>query len=912
MGSFFKPRQGEGRKTFPFILLALLWSIGSYGTFTLSEGMFLENIGTELLPQSYLAIACTLCVFSVLLIFSLNRFSIRYLLTGLISLWILSNFVFLLLYYTEVSQLKSYWFIYKVMGWVTPLSTYIVYWAFVDQYFDLQDGKRFFCQFNSILFLGDAIAGGVISFLFKYLEVDGLILFFIGTMILSLPFIFLISSTVRPVLEEHSENIDTTSSLSLKTLIQRVLKSKYTLYLLLFYFSMQLLVVTTEYNYMESFERAFSGRPEKELTEFLGRCGMWIALLNMFFGIWFYGRLVKKIGINNIIIIAPSVFCVLFSAWICKDALPIAVFAMIMREMMAYSFDDNNLNLLISGVPSKVKNQVRIFVESFIEPSAMFSTAFFLLLFQTKVAFLGFLLSLISFGVVILLRIYYPRAIFQNLAATTIRFEKKAADWLAQLSPKVKKQAEFLLLSNLKNQTDEKGQLLAYECLLKLGNPRILPRILDHINALSLPGKLKAIELLNDSPWAKHSLVIRQLKRWRLLFPHSSIKSGIHFHFARHCLLHPEQIADDLNSQHLGLRGAAILSLKKDIQYQLLASENLRVLLDSKNEQEICIGLKILGFENNPQNISFIFPYLNHPSPTISVRAAQSIALIADPSHKEYSKALINHLFVARDFKVRLFCLNALEKMISPDSVKELILATVHFRSSERKQVERIVLTVGKPAIPTLLEIMKGEKEHDRCRLLAGKILSQLDLLSLRKELSSIINAEIERAYFYFYHSHTVQQQVPQHDLSILVNTLMTRYHSIIDFIIQLVGNGCAIKESEVLSYTLRSKNRKIRGQAIESLEKACDPRVFALLEPLIDERHPEQKLHHYLKGGRMPFNLTQLLDALSDSPSLADQVVSIGLKRSLKTADWKKTLSQNLENKEKGLRSFSHAFLNL
>src|ERR1051325_4152442 len=126
---------GEWKKASFFIVLGLFWSIGAYGTFTLSEGLFVEHVGAEALPKAYLAIAVCMCVLSAILIFALNRLPIRIMLFSLIGLWIFSNISFFFLLPHASFEIL---FLFKVVGWIIPLSTYIVYWAFIDRYFDLQ------------------------------------------------------------------------------------------------------------------------------------------------------------------------------------------------------------------------------------------------------------------------------------------------------------------------------------------------------------------------------------------------------------------------------------------------------------------------------------------------------------------------------------------------------------------------------------------------------------------------------------------------------------------------------------------------------------------------------------------------------------------------------------------------------
>lgn len=903
---------GEWKKASFFIVLGLFWSIGGYGTFTLSEGLFLEHVGADSLPRVYLAIAASMCLLSAVLIFALNRLSIRHLLFSLIGFWITANISF---FFLLPSDSQALWFLFKVVGWIIPISTYIVYWAFVDLYFDLQDGKRFFCLFNSVTFLGDALGGGVISFLLKPLGIHGLLLLFGACMVASLPFIMVITRRVRPLLEDHAESADSASRMNLKSLISTIFRSKFTLYLLLFYFSMQVLAIVTEFNYMEAFEQAFAASEEHTLTEFIGTVGMWISLVNMLFGMLIYSRMVKKLGVNNMIMIAPSFFLAIFLVWNFKEALPIAIFGMIAREGMVYAFDDNNLNLLISGVPTRIKNQVRITVESFFEPIGMFTGALLLLFFQKQAHGLGLILSCVAITIVLFLRTHYARAIFRNLVASAIRFEKKAIDWIAQFSKKERKQVEFLLLSKLKN-TSEKEQLLAYEYLLKIEDAKILPHLLNHLGKLSLPSKLKAIELFSESSWAKEPLVLERLERWRRVLPHPSIKSAIHFYFARHGLIRPERVLNDLHSEHLGLLSAAILTLKTTPHaaqfpsFYSLASEKLRNLLESKLEKEICSGLEILGLEGNPAHIEQIFAYLKHPSLIVNHAAAAALARAAHPERKEYARLIVARLPHTRDISVRQSFLDALERFSDPETVEPLILASHHFRPNERKAVEQIVLKMGYPLSETLLKITCANQAPDRCRLLAGKILGKLDRRMLRKHLYSLVRAEIDRAYFYFYHACEIQRQVPEHDLSVLENALFTGYHSIIDFIIQILGVAGSIEESEVLSHTLRSSNRKIQAQAVESLEKTCETQIFSLLEPLIDDRRPEEKIRHYLKKGGIPYTLNQLLNAMQHSSSIADQIISISLKARLKTPDWRQALHKKLEEGEEIFQHFASELL--
>ncbi len=844
----FNLHTGEWKKAALFAPLALLWSIGGYGIFVLSEGLFLEQVGADSLPYAYFIIAVAMCLLSTLLIVALNRAPIRWLLFGLIGFWMVVN-CFFLLSYSAFSSSTLFWFIFKIGGWITPISIYIVYWAFADLYFDLQDAKRFFCLFNAVTFLGDSIGGGLITFLIDAIGMQGLLTLFTCCLGGSLPLIVIISRKVKPVLEEHSESVDSTSSITFKGLIQKIFSSRFTLYLIVFYFLMQCLAIVTEFSYMHTIENALSYKGEYALSKFIGQCGMWISLANMVLGLFFYSRLVRGMGVNRIVAVAPSFFLFIFTLWFFTDALPIAVFGIVAREGMVYSFDDNNLNLLMTGVPTKIKNQVRITVESFIEPLGMLFGALLLAYFQSQRIYLGLILGSIALCAALLLQAQYSRAIFNNLMASALRFEKKAADWLRALNRKDQKQTKAMLISKLKHG-DEKQQLLAYEYLLRFDDQSILPHLLNYVDRLSLRGKLRAIELLRRSPWAKE-IAGERLERWQRSFPHPSLREAIHFFLAEQGRLQPKKVAKDLDSPELGLRGAAILALSKSPANRELIEAKLDQLIQSSQEEEVLIGLKVLAASPELDG-AHLLPQLMH-------RLGSTLC-----------------------HKTRARILTILEHSANVDSIRPLILATTHLRASERRRVQQLIASMGKGALSALLEITLDSTISDRCRLLAGKILGQIDSATLQKELKSLIEKETKRAYFYYYHALEIPKHYPTCDLKILSQALLTSHDRLLDFLVQILGVVGSIEEGEILAHTLSSQNKKIQAQAFETFEKKCDPQLLTVLKPLLFPDHSNSKIEHYLRLGGVPKSLPQLLEIMRSSPSKGNQLIAEGIQLQL------------------------------
>ena len=611
-------------------------------------------------------------------------------------------------------------------------------------------------------------------------------------------------------------------------------------------------------------------------------------------------------------------------------------------EGVSYLIDENNSNLLLNAVPSAFKNKVRIAIDSFFEPLGMLISSLIFLLWNVNNIALGLALALGALVVALCLRAQYRNAVLVNLSRNALHFERKTGDWIKFMSKKQRRSAEFQLIAILR-QRDESAQLLAFEALLQFRQSRILPRLLNHLQSLSFRGKLRAIELLSDSAYALDGQVLDRLSHLMRETSHPALKSGIHFYFAKYGLLSPEKISADLKSHDVTLKAAAILSLKKSVELpaptqeaphavgwiewaerlqkswtaqppafiaflRLQAAAQLQQLLHSNLDEEVCTGLQVLGIEGSVENVDSIFRFLSHPSTRVKRTAAEALSKVIDPTCARHGFALVELLTRFSDSAYRISLLHAIGRMRDSSLVRQLLLSSIHFRPSERRKVEEVVCHMGLRSVPTLLAMTKDAKLHDRCRVLSGRILGRVALPQLRANLFDIISVEINRAYFYFYHSFDVERQ--WEPFPMLKDALTTGFHSAIDFIIQLLGVAGSIERSEVLAHALRSKNPKVRGNAVETLEKTCEAKIFHRLKPLIDERPIEEKLRLYLKENRPVHTFEELLDVLDASASSVNHVIALTLKARHNVPNWRTSLRKHMEKDEELFHHFAYELL--
>jgi HEAT repeat protein len=918
---------GEEKNSFLFACLGFIWAFGATCGLKFADALFLLHVGAESLPKAYVLNSCGMFTMACILLYSFNRFSSYTIFRSVLVLGITFYgiaLVYLLLGFA--TEANWFWFVLKTAGFLMFAVLMTCYWTFIDQYHHLQDGKRLFGLFSSTIFLGAASTGVLMNS--GLLDLEHLLVVIIVLFITAFYWIKRISTRVTAVGHEDA-GVREEETGSFAFLFKSIISSPFTMLLMTSNFLVYLLLVTTEYNYMFTFENYFASKPpdlmvpnegtEAQLTLFLGRNLALVSIANLLFGLFFYSRFVRRFGIGRMLLITPSLLIMAFTGWLLSPSLVFPLIGFFVVEGTLYVVDDSNFNLLLNAVPSKLKYKIRIMIESFFEPVGMLVSAALLSFFQSNSKMLGLILSGCAFLLGLGLSARYLKAIFSNLAENAIYFRRTIEDWIQKMSNKQQKAAQSRLLAILKSGNEE-AQLFACEVLLSFEDSHLLHKLLA--TKMSIPVKIKLITLLEHSVFAKDVAVLDAAQNWILQDFDPQLKSAVHMYLAKQGLLHPDKVFHDLKSPDVQLQGAAIVALKKSLAYhppeeatfnRTLADKHLKLFLDSRDENKVCMGLQILGIEGNSHDVDMLISYLRNPSLSIARAAAKSIAQIAEVDAIDsirQAPQILNQLCEASDNEVRLACLQALGSVNDSSLVKDIIRASLHFRPNERRLIESIIYKMGLRTVPTLIDCTKNTHIPDRCRVLAGRILGRLALPQLRANLSDIIRQEMERAYFYFYHANTIQAQYPEQDLSMLRDVLITDYHSVIDFIIQLLGVAGEVEDVELLSQSLRSRNPKVRSQAVEALEKTCERIIFRQLRPLVDEIPYAEKIRAYLKSGHKPLSLTELLDRLGHSQSQIDQIISATMKYQFDLPNWRESLRQQMSKQDEIFHHFAYELL--
>lgn len=913
---------GEGAHALRFARLSIFWAFGSSCLDTLSDGLFLEKIGSAFLPRVYLSIALAMIGVSTLVLYSLKKTSPYRILTVAMALGVLicTGAAFLV----KMHPPDLFWYGLKIAARMFFAVMIACSWTFTDQYHDLQDAKRVYSIYSSAYFFGTILAGTAINLLLDKIGFSGLLCLASCAILTAMNEARNIALNVNAVHDDSTEGIFSGSRDSFASVVRLIAHSPFAIILLLLSLFVQLMLTVTEFNYMDSFGRFFSATSselaEGQIAIFLGKCRAIISSCNILIGIFLYGRFVRRMGLNNAILITPLFFLGVYLAWVFHDAMGLAILALVACDGVLFTIEDNCFNLLSNAVPTKLKSKVRIINDSFFEPIGMLLSSFLLFALYNGSRWLGLTLSLITLTLALAIRAIYSKAILINLKDNALHFEKKLCDWLSSMSRREQKESKREILEAL-HSSEEKTQLLAIEALLELGDLLVLPEVLLVGRRLSTVGKIQLLRLLEESVYASDSQVIEAIDQWQEESESQEFSRWANFYLAKRGFHHPEKAEDELDHVDLFLRGAAILTMKKSLANQSLddaalnrtiASKKLELMLKSSHIDEISMALDIFSEERTSEVAERALPFLSHESILVKRSAARCLAKLADKGLSRYIPRLIEELESARDNTFRLALLSAIAKMADSTTIKDLLLASVYFRPNERRKTEEIVVQMGLKTVPLLLTLTKDIALPERARILAGKILGRLAVAQLQANLIDILDIEIDRAYFYFYFAHTIQAQYPLYDLEMLQNALLTGYQSVIDFIIHLLGAAGSLEDPDLLVRALHSRNAKIHSHAVESLEKTCDTRIFRLIAPLVDDLPLEEKMAACLRwqGDYPKLTLSELLAKLERSPSLFDKIVAIRLKAKLQMPNWRQQLLEQMKISDETFHQYAYELL--
>ncbi|MCH9633719.1 MAG: hypothetical protein S4CHLAM7_04520 [Chlamydiae bacterium] len=897
----------ERKNLLLFSILAICWSIASSSGVALSDTFFLKYVGSQELSHTFAYTAAGMFFMSGILVYLYNRLEIdqiffRALLLG--AAFYTASFCSMLIGVTA----PLFWIIFKVFCYFFQVAFISLFFTFLEQFFELQNAKRLFSVLYSPIFLGMAVSGAILPLSNTTTGTLSILILILISLSASLFLLKYIASSIEKIPDDHQEF--TVFKTSKKDLFKAIITSKFTFLFLLCSIVLHSVLVITEFQYMSGLELSFQNKTPEQLTEFLGRLYFWGSLVNILFGVLFYGRLVKKVGLNNIILIVPLFFTTLFAGWMFSSHIFLPVMGFIAVEGVLNLLEDNNFTLLLNAVPLKLKNKIRVTCESIFEPLGMLISSFLLLIFQAQSKLLGLTLSLIFLVSTCLMRAYYTKGIFYNLISHLIPFQSSRV-LKSMISKREYKQSRALFLNQF-HEMQEGEQLFLLEYTLRFHDLKYLELIIKSMTQLSMRIKLKTWELFENYPSGYTSKFLTYFEDWIQTEP--TLENDFFLHLSKMKLLDVKVAQENLSHFCPKIKGASLLAVRQRLPHSpesKVARKILYSLLVSKNEMDNLIGIQILKYERLKDFKSKVFDLLTSSSFKLKKYILKTLPYLLDKDDTQYAPILLKCLQNEEYVSMRLWVLGALEKIADVFLIRELLIISYHFTLQEKRYLHQIIKNMGSVALPELESIFQNTHLPDPIRLIAAQILGKISHRHLKIFFHKIVTTEVERAYFYLYHFKTIEKSFPKHPLPLLTSALKNSFDSVFKFIIESLALINRFEEGEYLVKSLLSNHRKTYSHALETLDKMCSNKLYRQLKPIVEKGQDPTFLKFYQSHKYPIMPLDNLLDRLEQTPSYINQTIAPIIRKKLNLSD-SFSISSRIRILDKRLNHFTSELLEI
>ncbi|MCB1112116.1 MAG: hypothetical protein H7A37_07980 [Chlamydiales bacterium] len=908
MGTFvqkiFNLYPGEGKQAFLFSLLAFLWSFGITSALKFSDALFLIHVGSEHLPTVYLISSTGMIGLAIALLYIYHSIDIKKIFTTIL----LSAVIFYLgIYYCLIHNIGVesgwIWYLIRIVSfqYYTVLCT--AYWTFIDQYHHIQDAKRMYVLFSSMIFLGVASTGATMrSGQFEYVEVIAII---VSLFFASATLVHYLSRTSHIVHEDPEQDSSSQhASNSLVSTLRQLASSKFTLLLMSCNFVIYLMWVTTEYNYFTAFDKAFvpaeispeEGIANADLTLFLGQITAIVSASNLLFGLFFYSRFLRRFGIGAMVLFTPILIVMAYVGWISFESLIFPILGFFVVEGTNYVLDDSNYNILLNAVPHRLKYKVRIFIESFFEPFGMLGSALLLSIPNINTLYLGFVLALMCLTIALALRANYYQSIYHNLLANAIHFDWPLKRWFSRFNKRQLTAERQFLLDQLQ-QGESQAKIMAAEALLAFDDPLTIETCTKAIRYVEDSDKSAMLHVFAASGHAASNNILQLVYEWYQSTIASPVQGELAFYLAARGAFPTEEAILLLDNEQITLSGAALLAMMQDGQSDY--SQRLEQMLQSYRQEDVMVGIAILEALGSHYYVDRLLPFLDCDSLVIQRAAMAAIAALCDRRCRCHGRTILHHLKQTSDSAIRKSCLQALGRIQDSSFAKEIVMSSLHFRPSERRLAEEILVSMGLKSVPIMVAVTCNGRLPLQQRILAGRVLGRLAPPQLHALLQKTLPQEIERAYTYLYYYNNFDFDIPRREAELLREALLSGYHSMLHYIIQLLGAAGEVEDTDLLTRMIRSPSVKIRSQVVETLERTCEHKIFLQMLPLIEESPVQEKNRSYHDYGYPVMTLQELLLWLSQSPSSVDQIAAATVLYNLTIPGWKQTLKKQMASDE-------------
>jgi hypothetical protein len=824
----------EGGKVLGFALLAALLQAGVAIGMVAADSLFLARLGVEKLPLVFIFMPVVMAIYAPIYSLLLGRLGAHGLFRLTLVLLVGGGLFFGIGARLWVEQ-SWYLFAIKFYAGLWFIALYTLFWNFADDYFSILDGKRLYGLISAGSSAGAMLGGGLVALVSGVLPVATLFLLWAGLALLTWPVFAALLRRHRPIADDDS-GVEEDSSLGglLRFAVATFRGSRFALSLALICFMTVSLSTLMDYMAMGQFAIE---RDAAELTRLLGVLHGLAGALTLLINLFLFNRIVGWLGVSGTALVLPLTYVGVFVLFFLQPGFAAAVAAFFAYQSLFVAIEYNNINLLYNALPSRMKRQLRTFIEALAEPLATATAGLALLytagsLDPANLALAGLLAGCAALLIAAFIRHDYGRALAINLRSDWLDFANPEEGWRRQLT-----EADFQRLREVAGHGAREQRLLAVDLLWRLRDPEARGALLaflgeaDASEAEKLRPAISGLLQHDDTETLAETLLwlesdaapsdpdvleeftgsgafpVRQHERWR--------RSRDPLHQAALAV-----------ARWNGTRLDDVAQAIDEIRGMLAGDAHARRM-----------AIRAIGDCRHSRYYGELLPFLTCQDAAQRREALRSTRKLASP---ETTQLLPQVLPLLRDAPSdeRLLILDIAERVGDTSAIRSLLLGAEHFAAGESRRLEEVVRSMGLKAIPGIIHVLRDPAAPYHSRSIALRALSRLAMAQLLMVADELIDAELDRAeQAASAHRGLSAQRDARGSTGCAVLTRYYRDAAVqgLEFVLELLSLSGRLPDFDLIRASLSFANARDRANAVETIQQSCSRQLFERIARLID-----------------------------------------------------------------------------
>ena len=511
-----KEQTEKWKKILSMMPLFCLYSFGASLAGIVGKVLFVENVGSQYLPQTYVVVAILGSILTIvssammkkmstanlLQLFSwggAGLFLVNYLMMGSGSLWAYTLFL-----------ITSSCF-YLILGGT-------VVWRIAGNVSTLFESKGTFMYYSLASSLGGIVAGIASNSLEEFWGLERLIILICGSLVLAAINLALIQRNYReqlqPVLDEESKNSKWDS---VKTELQDFKKTRLAKMLLVALTIFNVVWSISDFEFQKIVGDNFS---ETQYSKFLGLLSI-VNSVGLILALFIQEKIIKKAGVLNTLLMSPALVFVAFLVFFIFP-IPASVFMVCaITPVVGYSIFSESSMFAFTALPHSIRNRVATFISGNSDSIALLLTGLGLMLLtefvdNSWIIALACVLLLADVILLFSMKKVYLQQVLINLGSTNPVDMHGAIENLAESTYKEVGVQEMMKLISWRNLDDETVRKMVF-ALGKIGNVKVIPSLLELFKKHNTNIKYSIVETihsfgdlnekLEELPFTKRNLI---------------------------------------------------------------------------------------------------------------------------------------------------------------------------------------------------------------------------------------------------------------------------------------------------------------------------------------------------------------------------------------------------------------------